>query len=84
MSLARVALHTVALVGLFLVGVGCAKGSEGLWYPHYRQQTMTQSPGDHASYISDIAEHDRRALADDLDLFFMTDRPTRLTRWQTR
>jgi len=84
MKSARVVLHTVALAGLLLAGVGCAKGTEGIWYPHHRSETMTQSSEDHANYISDIAEHDRRLLADDLDLLFMTDRPTRLSRWHSR
>jgi len=84
MKSAHVVLHTVAITGLLLAGVGCAKGTEGFWYPHHRTETKTMSGEDHANYISDIAEHDRRTLADDLDLLFMTDRPTRLSRWHNR
>jgi hypothetical protein len=31
-----------------------------------------------------VAEHDARALIEDLDLLFMTDRPSRLSRWHDR
>jgi len=46
--------------------------------------TLTQSTGDHMHSISTLIDHDRRALFDDLDMLYMTDRPTRLSRWHDR
>lgn len=72
-----------------LVTAGCASSSSArsrmlLTYPHAAMTTLTQSPHEHYQMVSDVASHDKRALADDLDLLFMTDRPTRLTRWHSR
>ena len=53
-------------------------------YPHARFGNLTESPHEHYQRVSNIAATDGRALVDDLDLLFMTDRPTRLTRWTTR
>lgn len=38
---------------------------------------------EHNQAVIRIADQDRRAFIDDLDIVFMTDRPTRLTRWHT-
>ncbi len=72
-----------ALTALGLAG--CAsKTATVIAYPHSTLTNMTQSPHEHYQSIYDIAAQDRRALVDDLDMLFMTDRPTRLTRWVTR
>ena len=64
---------------------GCAsKPATVMIYPHSTFRNMTQSPHEHYQSVSSIAAQDRRALVDDLDLFFMTDRPTRLSRWVTK
>ena len=54
------------------------------YYPHATGEGLGLSPDDHARMASSISAHDARALVDDLDVFFMTDRPTRLTRWHDR
>ena len=74
-------LVVTALTALGMAG--CAsKTATQIVYPHSTLANMTQSPHEHYQSVSSIAAQDRRALVDDLDVFFMTDRPTRLTRWR--
>ena len=75
---------SVLLLSGCAVWAGGQKAAVGLNYPHATGETLTQSSSDHYRYVSSVAAHDSRALVDDLDLFFMTDRPTRLTRWHDR
>lgn len=73
-------LGCLLLAGL---GLGCTtRTGMHVIYPHADRLSLTQSPTEHRQSVSRIAAHDRRALAEDLDVFFMTDRPTRLTRWR--
>ncbi len=62
--------------------MGCA-GRASVWahYPHSKAPTLGQTSAEHSHKIHMIADYDRRALVDDLDVFFLTDRLTRLTRW---
>ena len=46
--------------------------------------SLTQSTGDHMHSISAVIDRDVRAFFHDLDLLYMTDRPTRLTPWHDR
>jgi hypothetical protein len=46
--------------------------------------TLTQSTGDHLHSLNAVIDHDLRAFFHDLDVFHMTDRPTRLTPWRDR
>lgn len=46
--------------------------------------TLTHSTADHMHTINTVIDRDTRALFDDLDLLYMTERPTRLTRWHDR
>ena len=55
-----------------------------LQYPHAHEATLTLTAEEHYQAISDVIRRDRIALIDDLDMLFMTDRPTRLTRWHDR
>ncbi len=74
---------------IFAVG-GCASGNSGrgsssAWlYPHASASTLSQSPHEHRQAISNSITRDRQALIEDLDILFMTERPTRLTRWHDR
>ncbi len=73
-------LGCLLLVGL---GLGCTtRTGMQVIYPHADRPTLTQSSTEHYQSVSRIAAHDRRALVEDLEVFFMTDRPTRLTRWR--
>ncbi len=76
----------IVVTALTALGLtGCAsKTATKILYPHSSYANMTQSPHEHYQSVSSIAAQDRRALVDDLDMFFMTDRPTRLTRWVTK
>ena len=75
-------LVAVALTALGLTG--CAsKTATMIYYPHATSANMTQTSREHYQSIANIVAWDRKALIEDLDMFFMTDRPTRLTRWTT-
>ncbi len=76
-------LIVTALTALGLTG--CAsKTATMIYYPHATSANMTQTSLEHYQSIVDVVARDKRALIDDLDMFFMTDRPTRLTRWVTK
>ncbi len=83
-------VRTVRSVGavasfLLLVATGCSGPSLGSWhYPHAGKATLGQSPHEHQEGIARMDAQRRRALIEDLDVFFLTDRPTRLTRWHGR
>lgn len=84
----RQGLSRIAICGLLLIvsGVGCASSaSSHMWaYPHANEDNITMRADDHRSSVARIIEIDRRGLIEDLDIFFLTDRPSRLTRWHTR
>ncbi len=68
-----------------LAAAGCM-GRQGVWLndPHAHMETLGETGDEHRERVSTIADQDARALVEDLDLLFMTDRPTRLTRWHGR
>lgn len=66
------------------LAAGCTSTQMAKAYPHSSTETLAQDPHEHQHSVSMSLEQDRRALAEDLDLLFMTDRPTRLTRWHSR
>lgn len=80
---------SVCLLGVLALS-GCAAWGKAqrksvIWiYPHARGETLTQSPHEHYQGVSEVVARDTRALIEDLDVFFLTDRPTRLTRWHDR
>jgi len=71
---------------LMLVAAGGCMGKAAVGWtdPHSRTETLGQTPDEHHESVARIEEQNRKALAEDLDLLFMTDRPTRLTRWHGR
>lgn len=76
----------VVLTGLALtVLTGCI-GRSGVWlnYPHAGGETLGETSREHRERVSAVADQDARAIVEDFDLLFMTDRPTRLTRWHGR
>ena len=81
----------VRKIGSFSVAAAVAvasaacMGPKGDWmYPHREMETMGETGDEHEHRVHRALEQDRRALAEDLDVLFMTDRPTRLTRWHSR
>ena len=82
-------LATLGVLSL-LVASGCVTslGAEGrplVWgNPHAATETLSQTPEEHYQRIARIRVHDARALSEDLDILFMTDRTSRLTRWHDR
>lgn len=49
--------------------------------PHTCKETLAEDCDEHYHRAEMIYDRDRRALAEDLDLLFLTERPTRLSRW---
>jgi hypothetical protein len=45
---------------------------------------MTQSPAEVSAQYGRILEYDMRQMADDFNMIFMLDRPTRLSKWVMR
>ncbi len=87
--MARLGCCVVAVL-LLSVFAGCASSagsprSATTWlYPHAMTETSVRSPHEHFRAVSAVAHRDSRAFWDDMDLFFQTDRPTRLSRWHDR
>ena len=80
-----VVIITAVLLTLTWFGLGCASPTaRKIYYPHSGYETLGESPEEHHQRVMRIADRDRRALAEDLDVFFLTDRPSRLTRWHSR
>lgn len=52
--------------------------------PHTCMETLGETSDEHYHRADLVLDRDRRALAEDLDLLFMTDRPTRLSKWHGR
>ena len=83
-------MQRMARVGICVLAVasagaiGCTSRGSQLWvYPHRNAETLAQSKEDHNRAVIGVADHDRRAIIDDLDIVYMTDRPSRLSRWHT-
>ena len=84
-------MQRIARVGLLVLvlatawTIGCTSRASQLWvHAHRHGETLTQTGEEHNRTVIEVVDHDRRALVDDLDLLYMTDRPSRLTRWQSR
>ena len=82
----RYARYAIVACSLLVVAaLGCApRSTVALDYPHAPYGNLTQSPHEHYQAVSNVAAQDRAALVEDLDVLFLTDRPTRLTRWHAR
>jgi hypothetical protein len=69
-------------LGLGLIACGF---STGCWSaksrPHTSKETLSESSDEHFHRSEMILDRERRAMAEDLDLLFLTERPTRLSRW---
>ena len=79
-----VVLGVLAMLSGCATGTGVSKGSVVLAYPHSVYPTMTQPARDHIQVGGKVIHRDSRALIEDLDLLFLNDRPTRLSRWHDR
>ena len=82
----KAGIATLGLCAAGLVTNGCCHTRNWTWLtdPHACSETITQDPRDHYEYVERVEELNARGLNDDLDLIFMTERPTRLTRWTAR
>jgi hypothetical protein len=54
------------------------------WYGHADNANMGETGDEHFHRVVRIEDTRRAGLQEDLDLLFMTERPSRLTRWQER
>jgi len=50
-------------------------------YPHASMETLSETSREHYERVSSIIAADRRALAEDLDLLYQTERHGRLSRF---
>lgn len=78
MTLKRLAVPCA--LGLFACGLtaGCHSAA---WRPHSSMETLSEAPEDHYHRVDSTLDRERRAMAEDLDLLFLTERPTRLSKW---
>lgn len=82
-------LAPMAVLGLYLAG-GCAHTTrfreehQPNLYLHSHAYTTSQSGEEHYRTVRSVVRRDAQAFMDDLDLLFMTDRPSRLTKWHDR
>ncbi len=89
MASAKRCVFGIGLLAAVALG-GCAAsagvaGRPLVWtQPHAASETLAESELDHYHRVSVVVDHDRRALIEDFDLLFMTDRTSRLTRWHSR
>jgi len=63
---------------------GCMGPKHDWMYPHRCTETLAETEDEHHHRVHRVLEQDRRALAEDLDLLFQQERPTRLNRWHSR
>jgi len=67
------------------LGTGCTTSQKtAVFNPHADYETLTQSGEDHHHSVYKAMDRDRQALIEDLDMLFLTDRPSRLTRWHEK
>lgn len=70
------------------LAVGCASDNKNLqapwYYPHARMSNYAETPEEHSFRVYRVLKADRHGLAEDIDLFLQTERPTRLNRWHDR
>ena len=82
--LIRLALGACAALGV-VMALGCESPSlVGMNYPHARTETLGETSEEHYQRVSRLSDQNRRLLNEDLDLLFLTERETRLTRWHTK
>lgn len=76
---------SISLCGLLLAGVGCLSADQvHNYYPHASSETLSQSGKDHEYSVVRVIRRDKLSLVEDLDLLFMTERPSRLNRWHSK
>jgi len=79
-----VAAMSLCLVACF-AGAGCSPArTVNNFYPQARWETFGQEAKDHRHSLIQITAQDRMSLTEDLDLIFMTDRSSRLSRWHSK
>ncbi len=76
---------SISLCGILIAGAGCMS-SDGVhnFYPHANSDTFTLSGKDHHHKVLQVIRNDELSLVEDLDLFFMTERASRLNRWHSK
>ena len=83
--IARCAVFSCFLASLVASGCATSAGAQGrrlVWAnPHAAMENLAESPDDHYARVAHYRKHDARALTEDLDLLYMTEKGSRLTRW---
>jgi hypothetical protein len=84
MSCRKLLALSLALLALPLLAACSSEKYVDTWYPHADNPGFGETDEEHFQRVVRIENARRATLTDDLDLLFMTDRPTRLTRWHER
>lgn len=90
MNRLRIAIGGLSAITLMVLATGCqsyARSQErsvGFYYPHARGETTGETPEEHYQRMSRVSALNSRALVEDIDLLFLSDRGTRLTRWHDK
>lgn len=79
----RMRILAVIMLICGFAAVGCSNPKNHTWpYFHDDMETLGETPEDHRHRTRKVADRDAKSLAEDWDIFMMTDRPSRLNRWQ--
>lgn len=79
----RMRILAVMMLICGAVAAGCTNPKNQTWpYVHDDTETLGETAGDHRHRTRKVADRDAKSLAEDWDIFMMTDRPSRLNRWQ--
>lgn len=73
-----------ALASIVGLAGGCTSPGWVPFNPHARMPSLVETGDEHRQRVSGVMMQNNLMLADDFDLLFMTDRPSRLTRWHSR
>lgn len=82
MNIMRIFAGMLMVCGL-VAFAGCSNPKNHTWpYFHDDMETLGETVEDHRHRTRKVADRDAKSLAEDWDIFMMTDRPSRLNRWQ--
>jgi hypothetical protein len=80
----RIFASAALCLGTVLFLAGCSAESVTKWRFTSNNAGIGETEDEHYHRSLAIEQHARRGLVDDMDLWFLTDRPTRLTRWHEK
>jgi len=84
MSCRRLLALALAVLALPMISACSSEKFVDTWYPNADNPGIGETGDEHFHRTVRIEDSRRAELSEDLDLLFMTDRPSRLSRWHTR